>query len=117
MSLYLPTRSDVDRLRQMLQDYERDVVWLRACHVYHLTLQSDQVAFEVVDANGMVLRDRTGMIRSHTWQMLPSEPSMFYGDQVHVCRDGDDVRVRMLAVMSDPSSHQPPIQVEWAIGA
>ncbi len=117
MSLCLPTPADVARLLRLLDAYDRDAIWLRVRHVYHLSIQPDQISFDVLDVDGTVLRDRWGRIQRQTWQALTPDLHVAYGDQVHVCRHGDGVRVRYLALLAELHVEQSFTQEEWATGA
>ena len=113
MSLCMPTPADVARLLGMLEAYGRDEVWLRACHIYHLNPQPDQIAFEVLDEHGNVLRDRWGRIRQQTWQLLTPNLRVECGDQVHVWREGKRVRVRFVPLIPEPQAEPSFLQERW----
>lgn len=113
MSLCAPTPADVARLLNVLEAYGRDEVWFRVWHIYHLSPQPDQIAFEVLDGNGTILRDRWGRIRRQTWQLLTPDLRVAYGDRVHVWREGKGVGVRFVPLVPNPRAEPSFIQEKW----
>ena len=91
-----PGPAEVAHLLGLLGLYGRDEICLRAKRVYQLSGQPDQVSFEVVDVNGVMLRDPKGLLLCHTLQCHSPEACVGPGQLVLLRRDGNGVQVDIL---------------------
>lgn len=93
MSSYSPAHPEQNRLLHLLRTYRRDALWLRVVRVHELTTQLPQAVFDVVDADGHVIPDASGRIRTHTLQLYSPTMRLSPGQWVHLVRRGSNVLV------------------------
>jgi hypothetical protein len=89
-----PILDQLGRLAMLLQDYERDDLWLHVVHVHEMRSQHAQVVVAVEDRNGNVLTENTGRVRPHTFRIDSSQGPVSIGRRFHVVRDEDGVIVK-----------------------
>lgn len=77
----------------LLRTYRRDALWLRVVRVHALTTQLPQAVFDVVDADGHIIADASGRIRTHTLQLYSPTMRLAAGQWVHLVRRGSNVLV------------------------
>jgi len=93
VSSYSPAHPEQNRLLHLLRTYRRDALWLRVVQVYELTTQLPQAVFDVVDADGHIIPDASGRIRTHTLQLYSPTMRLSPGQWVHLVRRGPSVLV------------------------
>lgn len=77
----------------LLRTYRRDALWLRVVRVHALTTQLPQAVFDVVDADGHIIADASGRVRTHTLQLYSPTMRLAAGQWVHLVRRGSNVLV------------------------
>ena len=88
-----PILDQLGRLAMLLQDYERDDLWLHVVHVHEMRSQHAQVVVSVEDRNGNVLKENSGRVRPHTFRIDSSQGPVSIGHRFHVIRDESGVVV------------------------
>jgi hypothetical protein len=88
-----PILDQLGRLATLLQDYERDDLWLHVVRVHEMRSQHAQVVVSVEDRNGNVLTESTGRVRPHTFRIDGSHGPVSIGHRFHVARDESGVVV------------------------
>jgi hypothetical protein len=99
-----PNLAEIRHLVSVLDAYDRDELWLRVKHIYDLPMQATQFTADVIDVSGDVLRDTSGLQRSHTFQLSSSSLQIETGQRVRLARDGEGVVVNVLPLRQLVSS-------------
>lgn len=85
-----PILDQLGRLATLLQEYDRDDLWLNVVRVHNMQSQHAQVVVAVEDRNGNVLTESTGRVRPHTFRIDGSQGTVGIGHRFHIARARDD---------------------------